>query len=62
MRYDKRGVTGPCKGSTDYTLAQLLADAGRVLNAAQRDPHVDAHRTFVYGWSEGSTQWPPRSC
>ena len=55
MRYDKRGVTGPCKGSTDYTLAQLLADAGRVLSAAQRDPHVDAHRIFVYGWSEGST-------
>ncbi len=55
LRYDKRGVTGACKGSSSYTLSQLLADAGKVLAAAEHAPHVDAHRVFVYGWSEGST-------
>ena len=46
LRYDKRGVVGPCKGSTTSTLPQLLTDAATVLRAAERDPHVDAHRVI----------------
>ncbi len=26
-----------------------------MLRAAEADRHVDAHRVFLYGWSEGST-------
>lgn len=60
LRYNKRYVSGP--GKIDYqayytklTLQDMLADAGQVLAAAEADPHVDARRIFLYGWSEGST-------
>lgn len=61
MRYDKRGVTGPCRGSFRYTLPELLADAGRVLSAAERSPHVDAHRVSSMAGAR-ARRWPPRSC
>jgi len=60
LRYNKHYVTGPCRGAyqafyTKLTLQQMLSDAERVLGAAEADPHVDAHRIYLYGWSEGST-------
>lgn len=55
LRYDKHGVSGPCRGSFTTPLPRLLSDAGVVLAAAQRNPHVDARHVFLYGWSEGST-------
>lgn len=55
LRYDKHGFTGPCKGTNDVPLDQLLADAATVLDTAKNDPHVDPRHVFVYGWSEGST-------
>ncbi len=56
LRYDKHGVTGPCRGSLNTVpLPRLLSDAGMALAAAKNDPHVDARHVFVYGWSEGST-------
>jgi len=60
LRYNKHYVTGPCQGDyqafyTKLTLQQMLRDAERVLAAAEADPHVDAHRIYLYGWSEGST-------
>lgn len=54
LRYDKHGVTGPCRGSSIVPLKQLLTDAGTVLAAAEKDPHVDPRHVFLYGWSEGS--------
>jgi len=60
LRYNKHYVTGPCRGdyrafSTKLTLQHMLRDAARVLAVAEADPHVDAHRIYLYGWSEGST-------
>ncbi|KZM70165.1 alpha/beta hydrolase family protein [Nocardia terpenica] len=60
MRYNKRYVRGP--GDVDsasyYTKLDLNGmrdDAEQVLQAAEHDSHVDPHRVFLYGWSEGST-------
>jgi len=60
MRYDKRYVNAD--GTADYPsfytkldLPKMLDDAGTVLAAAEADQHVDPHRVFLYGWSEGST-------
>ncbi len=60
LRYNKHYVTGPCQGDyqafyTKLTLQHMLSDAARVLAVAESDPHVDAHRIYLYGWSEGST-------
>ncbi|MGI8904449.1 MAG: alpha/beta hydrolase family protein [Solirubrobacteraceae bacterium] len=38
MRYDKRGVSGPCRGGSHYTLPELLVDAGRVSHSAAGSP------------------------
>jgi len=60
LRYNKHYVTSYLH--VDYqrfyatlTLQGMLRDAGRVLHAAETDPHVDHRRIFLYGWSEGST-------
>lgn len=60
MRYDKRYVNPD--GTADYAsfytkldLPKMLDDAGTVLAAAEADEHVDKHKVFLYGWSEGST-------
>ncbi|GAA3430518.1 alpha/beta hydrolase family protein [Kutzneria kofuensis] len=59
MRYDKRYVNAD--GTVDQSfftkldLPKMLDDAGTVLAAAEADQHVDPHRVFLYGWSEGST-------
>lgn len=60
LRYDKHYVTGPCHGDlqafySKLDLQQMLADAEQVLRTAEANPHVDRHRIFLYGWSEGST-------
>ena len=60
MRYDKRYVSGYHKVDyasfyTKLDLHGMLSDADTVLRAAEADPHVDRHRVFLYGWSEGST-------
>ena len=60
MRYDKRYVSAD--GTIDYAsfytkldLPKMLDDAGTVLAAAEASQHVDPHKVFLYGWSEGST-------
>ncbi|GAA1690693.1 alpha/beta hydrolase [Fodinicola feengrottensis] len=60
MRYNKHYVTSMTQVDyqsyyTKLTLQGMLKDAGTVLTAAQNNPHVDRHRVFLYGWSEGST-------
>jgi uncharacterized protein len=60
MRYDKRYVSGYQKVDYQSFYTKLdphgmLSDADTVLRAAEADPHVDRHRVFLYGWSEGST-------
>ncbi|MFJ9367553.1 serine aminopeptidase domain-containing protein [Nocardia sp. NPDC101769] len=60
MRYNKRYVHGPGDvDNADYwtklDLNGMRDDADQVLRAAEQDSHVDPHRVFVYGWSEGST-------
>lgn len=60
LRYNKHYVTGPCHGDlqafySKLDLQQMLADAEQVLRTAEANPHVDRHRIFLYGWSEGST-------
>lgn len=47
LRYDKRGVTGPCRRATTVPLSRLLSDAGTVLAAAKKDPHVDPRHVFA---------------
>ena len=60
LRYNKHYVTGP--GQADFQkfytrldLPQMLADAEKVLDAAEANPKVDKQHVFLYGWSEGST-------
>ncbi|MVU81496.1 prolyl oligopeptidase family serine peptidase [Nocardia sp. ET3-3] len=60
MRYNKRYVHGPgdvdaASYWTKLDLHGMRDDAEQVLRAAEQDSHVDPHRVFVYGWSEGST-------
>ena len=60
LRYNKHYVTGPGEADfrkfyTQLDLPQMLADAEKVLDAAEANPKVDKQRVFLYGWSEGST-------
>jgi pimeloyl-ACP methyl ester carboxylesterase len=60
LRYNKHYVTSATEVDyqrfyTKLTLAQMLQDANQVLKTAEADPHIDASRIFLYGWSEGST-------
>ncbi|MFJ4650610.1 alpha/beta hydrolase family protein [Nocardia sp. NPDC088792] len=59
MRYDKRFVREPHvvdpRFDTDVDLNDFRSDAEQVLRAAEQDSHIDPHRVFLYGWSEGST-------
>ncbi len=58
LRYNKHYVAGP--NQVDYTkyatldLAQIEHDAEQVLTAAEHNPHINAQRIYLYGWSEGS--------
>ncbi|MFI1913384.1 alpha/beta hydrolase family protein [Nocardia sp. NPDC020380] len=59
MRYDKRYVHVPRqvdpRFATDLIMNDMRDDADQVLRAVEGDPHIDPHRVFLYGWSEGST-------
>jgi dienelactone hydrolase len=58
LRYNQRYV----RSGTDIDLEkyfqtprqQFLADAEQVLAAAERNPHVDRSRIYIYGYSEGT--------
>lgn len=62
LRYNKHYVTGPEQATDEYaglSLQQMTKDARTVLRTALTDPrttpHIDSHRVFLFGWSEGST-------
>ena len=53
VRYDKR-FAGDYANYASVRLQDLLSDARTVLEETRKNPLVDASKTFVYGWSEGS--------
>ncbi len=58
LRYNKHYVAGPNQADVAkyamLDLTQIERDAEQVLLAAEHNPHVNAHRIYLYGWSEGS--------
>jgi len=63
MRFDKRfaeaamtpqGAAAANMAYGKLTMRDLLSDARTALEAAVKQPGVDASRVYVYGWSEGS--------
>ena len=59
LRYNKHYVSGPGRADAakyaTLDLTQITHDAEQVLLAAEQNSHINAHRIYLYGWSEGST-------